>query len=62
MNIIRIFEYKSKIIHYSNKKNMTNRGGSAGRVDATRGSKHHGLEHAREKRKHARFVATAGRY
>jgi hypothetical protein len=27
------------------------RGGSAGRVDATRGSKHRGLEHAREKRK-----------
>jgi hypothetical protein len=27
------------------------RGGSAGRVDATRGSKHRGLEHAGEKRK-----------
>jgi hypothetical protein len=27
------------------------RGRSAGRVDATRGSKHRGLEHAREKRK-----------
>jgi hypothetical protein len=36
-----------------------NRGGSAGRVDATRGSKHRGLKHAREKRKHARFVAIA---
>jgi hypothetical protein len=30
---------------------LGNRGGSAGRVDATRGSKHRGLEHAREKRK-----------
>jgi hypothetical protein len=28
-----------------------NRGGSAGRVDATRGSKHRGLDHAGEKRK-----------
>jgi hypothetical protein len=41
------------------------RGGSAGRVDATRGSKHRGLEHAAQvksasqKRKHARFVAIA---
>jgi hypothetical protein len=35
------------------------RGGSAGRVDATRGSKHRGLEHAGEKRKHARFMAIA---
>jgi hypothetical protein len=35
------------------------RGGSAGRVDATRGRKHRGLGHAREKRKHARFVAVA---
>jgi hypothetical protein len=35
------------------------RGGSAGREDATRGSKHRGLEHAHEKRKHARFVAIA---
>jgi ribosomal protein S9 len=30
---------------------LVNRGGSAGRVDATRGSKHRGLEHAHEKRK-----------
>jgi hypothetical protein len=36
-----------------------NRGGSAGRVDATRGGKHRRLEHAGEKRKHARFVAIA---
>jgi hypothetical protein len=40
-----------------------NRGGSAGRVDTTRGSKHRGLEHAGEKRKweaqDARFVAIA---
>jgi hypothetical protein len=38
---------------------VTYRGGSARRVDVNRGSKHRGLEHAREKLERARFVAIA---
>jgi hypothetical protein len=49
------------VVHLQDKvpKVLRYRGGSAGRVDATRWSKHRGLEHAREKRKWEAQVRSA---